>query len=84
MKVEKPVGVGSIKKANSELEQAVKAKLDSDDQIKRTRLTVQADVTKNQVTLSGAVGSETLRAKAVELAKSAHAGVMVTDNIDVK
>jgi osmotically-inducible protein OsmY len=36
------------------------------------------------VTLSGTVSSEELRAKAVELAKSAHAGLIVSDRITVK
>ena len=39
---------------------------------------------RNEITLSGTVGSESLRTKAIELAKSAHAGLIVTTNIDVK
>lgn len=45
---------------------------------------MSADVTRNQVTLSGTVPSEALRAKAVELAKSAQAGVVVSNKINVQ
>jgi osmotically-inducible protein OsmY len=80
----KPVGVGNTSRANAELEEAVRAKLDSDEQLKKANLAVEADVTRNQVTLSGAVPSEALRDKAVELTKSAHAGVIVAEKISVK
>ena len=43
----------------------------------RADLSVRADVTKNEVTLSGTVESEAVRSKAVELAKIAHVGVVV-------
>jgi osmotically-inducible protein OsmY len=45
---------------------------------------VQADITKNEVTLSGTVESEAVRSRAVELAKTAHAGVVVNDRIIIK
>jgi osmotically-inducible protein OsmY len=80
----KPLGIGSAKKANAELEAAVRAKLDSDPQLKGTQIAVSADVTRNQVTLSGTVPSEALRAKAVELPKSAQSGVVVSNKISVK
>jgi osmotically-inducible protein OsmY len=80
----KPVGIGSTQTANSKLENAVKAKLDDDEQLKAAGLTVTADVTRNQVTLAGTVSSEALRMRALELAKSAQAGVIVSDKIDVK
>jgi osmotically-inducible protein OsmY len=77
-------GAGSPSSANAKLEKAVKAKFDSDEQLKSANLSVVADVTKNEVTLSGTVDSEAVRAKAVELAKSAQVGVIVTDRISVK
>ncbi len=80
----KPLGAGDAGKANAKLEQAVKAKLDEDAEIKAAKLTVSADVTRNHVTLAGTVASEALRERAVELAKSAHAGVIVNDKIQVK
>ena len=82
--VKKPFGAGDPKKANAELEQAVRKKLDSDEQLKAAQLIVRADVTRNQVTLAGAVPSAALQRKAVELAKGAHAGVIVVDEILVK
>ena len=82
--VKKPFGAGNPKKANAELEQAVQEKLDTDDQLRAAHLTVRADVTRNQITLAGTVPSAALRQKAVELAKSAHAGVIVIDEIMVR
>ncbi len=69
---------------NSELEQKIKAKFKTDAQLDAAELSVDANAERNQVTLAGTVGSESLRAKAVELAKSAHAGLVVTTKIDVK
>jgi hypothetical protein len=77
-------GAGSPAAANKALEKAVKAKLDTDERLKTANLSIDADVTKNQVTLSGTVDSEASRSKAVELAKSAQVGVIVNDKINVK
>ncbi len=77
-------GAGSPSSANAKLEKVVKAKFDSDEQLKSANLSVVADVTKNEVTLSGTVDSEAMRAKAVELAKTAQVGVIVTNRISVK
>jgi BON domain len=77
-------GAGSPAAANKALEKAVKAKLDTDERLKTANLSIDADVTKNQVTLSGTVDSEATRSKAVELAKSAQVGVIVNDKINVK
>jgi osmotically-inducible protein OsmY len=56
----------------------------SDEQVKSAKLSVRADVTKNEVTLSGTVESEAVRSRAVELAKTAHVGVVVNDKMTVK
>ena len=80
----KPVGIGSTETANSKLESAVKAKLDGDEKLRSARLTVRADVTRNQVTLVGTLPSEALRIRALELARSAQAGIIVSDKINVK
>ena len=77
-------GAGSPMSANVKLEKAVRVRFDSDERVKAANLNVKADVTRNEVTLSGTVDSEALRARAVELAKSAHVGVIVTDKITVK
>ena len=57
------------KMSDSDLEQAIRAKFDSDTQLKEAKLDVDADVDKNEVTLSGTVRSQEARSKAVELAK---------------
>jgi hypothetical protein len=66
----------------NELEETVKAKLQSDEQLRNAPIRVSADAEKNAVTLSGTVPSEEARNKAVDLAKSA--GVTVNDKIEVK
>jgi osmotically-inducible protein OsmY len=47
-------------------------------------LNVSADAAKNEATVSGTVPTETLRSEAVDLAKAASPGLVVTDKIDVK
>ena len=69
--------------ANAKLEKAVKSMFAQDEQVGRADLTVRADVTKNEVTLSGMVESEAVRSRAIELAKTAHAGVVVNDKMTV-
>ncbi len=72
------------KMTNSELETKIKDQFRTDAQLNAANLSVDANVDRNEITLSGTVGSESLRAKAVELAKAAHAGLIVTTKIDVK
>ena len=74
----------AAKMSDSDLEQAIRAKFDSDAQLKEAKLDVDADVDKNEVTLSGTVQSQEVRAKAVELAKGVQSGLTVNDKIDVK
>ena len=74
----------AVKMSDSDLEKAVRAKLDADVALKEAKLDVDADADKNEVTLSGTVRSEEIRNKAVELAKTAHSGLTVNDKIDVK
>ena len=69
---------------DSELENKIKGKFKADAQLDAANLDVNANVDRNEITLSGTVGSESLRTKAIELAKSAHAGLIVTTKIDVK
>jgi osmotically-inducible protein OsmY len=70
--------------SDSDLERAVRARLESDVALKEAKLDVDADADKNVVTLSGTVRSQEVRDKAVELAKTAHSGLTVNDKIDVK
>jgi osmotically-inducible protein OsmY len=76
-----PAGAGSPSAANAKLEKAVKSMLARDEQVRRADLSVRADVTKNEVTLSGTVDSEAVRSRAVELVKTAHVGVVVNDQM---
>jgi hypothetical protein len=70
--------------SDSDLEKAVKSKLESDEQLRAAKLKVDANADKNEVTLSGTVSSQELRNKAVDMAKNAHSGITVNDKIDVK
>jgi len=70
--------------SDSELENKIKAKFDSDAQLKVADLSVSADAEKNEATISGVVGTQSLRTKAVDLAKEASPGLILTDKIDVK
>ena len=72
------------KMSDSDLEQAIRAKFDSDAQLKEAKLDVDADVDKNEVTISGTVRSQEARSTAVELAKGVQSGLTVNDKIDVK
>jgi osmotically-inducible protein OsmY len=77
-------GISSPREANTKLEQAVKSMLRKDKELRKTNLKIEADLTKNEVTLSGTVDSEAMRDKAVELAKTAQVGVVVNNRISVK
>ncbi len=77
-------GAGSPSAANAKLEEAVRSILKSDEHLRKANLKVDADVTRNEVTLSGTVESAAIRDKAVELTKTAHVGVVVNNRITVK
>jgi osmotically-inducible protein OsmY len=74
----------AAKMSDSDLEKAVRAKLESDVALKEAKLNVDANADKNEVTISGTVRSQDMRDKAVDLAKSAHSGLTINDKIDVK
>lgn len=78
------VAQGSASAANAKLEETVKSMLRRDNQLRSANLEVDADVTKNEVTLSGTVDSEAMRHKAVELAKTAQVGVVVNNRIKLR
>lgn len=79
-----PIGPGSPSAANDKLEKAVKSMFAQDQQLRNADLSVRADITKNEVTLSGTVESEAARSRAVELAKTAHIGVIVHDKLVIR
>jgi osmotically-inducible protein OsmY len=72
------------KLTNDDLDRDVTTRINQDATLAAYKLDVDADADKNEVTLSGTVPTEDLRAKAVDAAKAAHAGVVVNDKIDVK
>lgn len=70
--------------SNDDLDRLVVAKLNSDATLAAYKLDVDADADRNAVTLSGDVPTQGLRTRALEAAKSAHAGLVITDKIDVE
>jgi osmotically-inducible protein OsmY len=73
-----------MKMADSELGDKIKARFDSDAQLKAANLSVSADADKNEATISGVVETQSLRTKAVSLAKETSPGLILTDKIAVK
>ena len=69
--------------SDSDLERMVKAKLSTDPDVSKA-ISVDANADKNEVKLSGTVPNEALRTRAVDLAKAAKDGLIITDKIDVK
>ena len=74
----------AAKVADIDLEMAIRAKLESDKDLKQIPLAVDADAEENTATISGTVPSEDVREKAIELAKAAKPGLTVNDEMDVK
>ena len=68
---------------DTQLEDLVRSRLNSDAQIKAANIDIDADGDTRQVTLSGKVESQEMRTRAVELARSAQPAVVITDKIDV-
>jgi hyperosmotically inducible periplasmic protein len=69
---------------DSELEARIKAALNTDAQLKAADLNVSVDADKNEATISGEVPAQSMRAKAVNLAKEASPGLVLNDKIEVK
>jgi osmotically-inducible protein OsmY len=77
-------GSTAMVRSNADLENAVKAKFNTDEQLRSADLGVSADSINNEITLSGSVETPALRSKAVDLAKSVDSGLTVNDQIEVK
>lgn len=67
----------------ADVENRIKARLDADDQLKASNLSVKVNEVKRVATLSGTVASESLAAKAIKLAQSAENELMIEDHIVV-
>jgi hypothetical protein len=63
------------KLTDSELENAISAKLNADSSLAGLKFDVDANADRNEVTLSGNVETQAQRTRAVEIARNAHAGV---------
>ena len=74
----------TTKMSDGDLEKSIKAKLDADAQLKTANISVSASADRNEATISGTVETQALRSKAVELVKSTHAALILTDKIEVK
>ena len=79
-----PAPASAPKMSNDELDRLVTAKINGEPGLAAYKLDVDADADKNVVTISGDVPTQGLRTRAVEAAKTAHAGVVITDKIDVE
>jgi hyperosmotically inducible protein len=66
------------------LQQIVKTRLQSDSNVRRLNLEVDADAEHKAVELKGLAYTERQRTRAVELARSARPDIAVQDKIDVK
>jgi len=69
---------------SDELERLVSGKINGDPQLTAYNINVSGDMDNNAVTLSGEVPTESLRTRAVELARSGRNDLVVTSKIDVK
>jgi len=74
----------AAKMTDSDLERKIKSKLDSDPAVRDSKIDVSANADRNEATLSGTVPSQQVRGQAIELAKEANPGLLLTDRIDVK
>lgn len=70
--------------SDTDLEKAVRAKLESDDQIRQANLSVDAEAKENKVNIKGTVTSQDVRTKAIELARSVKPSLTITDEIEVR
>lgn len=75
------IGLGTM--TESDLESAVRARLNSDPQLRDAGLSVDADVVRNEVTLSGIVEAKAMGHRAIELAAASHPGIVVNDRMEV-
>lgn len=69
--------------SNADLANSIKIKLDSDDQLRTANLQVSADAEKTIATLTGTVESESLRGRAIDLAKTGQPGLTIEDQIEI-
>jgi osmotically-inducible protein OsmY len=77
-------GTDGVKMSDADLEKAIKAKLETDAQIREANLSVNAEANENKVSIKGTVPSQEVRTKAIDLAKSVQPNLTINDEIEVK
>jgi hyperosmotically inducible protein len=70
--------------SDSDLQNAVQARLNADPELNAAKLDVDANAKDNKITLKGTVSTETMRLRAVDLAKAGSPSLEITDKIEVK
>src|SRR6185436_2172279 len=68
---------------SAELANNIQSKLATDAQLNTANLKISADASKKVAMISGTVESESLRSKAVDLAKSGQPDVKILDQIEI-
>ena len=74
----------NTKMSDADIENAIRAKLESDAQTREANLSVDAEADANKVVIKGTVSSQDARTKALELAKSVQPGLTINDEIEVR
>jgi BON domain-containing protein len=74
----------TTKMSDGDIENAIRAKLESDAQTRLANLLVDAEAEANKVVIKGTVPSQEARTKAIELAKSVQPGLTINDEIIVR
>ena len=74
----------TVKLTDSDVEHAIERRIHENATLSAAKIDVDADVDKKAVTLSGTVGSETVRTQIVEVARNTQPGFVINDKIDVK
>lgn len=68
---------------DSDLERAIESRLNSNPDLQKAQIEVDANVSKNEATLEGTVATQSLRAEAVAITKTVRSGLTVKDEIKV-
>src|SRR5262245_19680025 len=65
--------------SDTDLKNKIETQINADPQLRDENLSISTDADRNRATLSGAVPTENMRTKAVELARAAHPGLTIED-----
>ncbi|MGE0130813.1 MAG: BON domain-containing protein [Blastocatellales bacterium] len=70
--------------SESDLENTVRARLNTDAELRDAHLDVDANAERNKVILSGMVETKAMRDRAIELAAAASPGIVVNDKMEIR